>query len=78
MAGRWRRRLHGPCGARTKSKGTPCRATAVKPGGRCKWHGGLSTGPKTPAGKARSADNLRRWRQRQRAKIEDNVTNDEG
>ena len=23
MAGRWRRRLHGPCGAATKSKGTP-------------------------------------------------------
>ena len=78
MAGRWRRRLHGPCGATTKSKGAPCRATAVKPGGRCKWHGGLSTGPKTPAGKARSADNLHRWRQRQQAKTEDKVTSDEG
>ena len=78
MAGRWRRRLYGACGARTKSTGAPCRATAVKPGGRCRFHGGRSTGPRTPAGKARSADNLHRWRQRQRAKTENNVTNDEG
>ena len=58
MAGRWRRRLHGACGAATKSKGAPCRATAVKPGGRCKWHGGLSTGPKTPAGKAQGRQTI--------------------
>ncbi|WP_366929734.1 HGGxSTG domain-containing protein [uncultured Thiodictyon sp.] len=25
---------------------------------RCKLHGGLSTGPKTPGGRARSAQNL--------------------
>lgn len=35
-------------------------------GGRCKWHGGLSTGPKTLEGKAKCADNLRRWREGRR------------
>lgn len=44
------------CNARTRT-GRPCRALAL-PSGRCKWHGGLSTGPRTPAGKARSAVNL--------------------
>jgi len=44
------------CNARTKS-GKPCRALKLK-GGRCKWHGGLSTGPRTPEGKAKCALNL--------------------
>lgn len=53
------------CGARTKATGQPCRARAL-PNGRCKFHGGLSTGPKTPEGKRRALANLR-W-QRGRAK----------
>ena len=53
------------CNARTRS-GRPCRALKLR-GGRCKWHGGLSTGPTTPEGKAKCADNLRRWQQAQRA-----------
>lgn len=44
------------CGARTRAGG-PCRQRAIYSNGRCKWHGGLSTGPKTPEGKARSAAN---------------------
>lgn len=44
------------CNARTRS-GRPCRTLAL-PSGRCKWHGGMSTGPKTAEGKARSAANL--------------------
>lgn len=40
------------CGAKTR-KGRPCRQPAMK-NGRCKMHGGLSTGPKTPEGLARS------------------------
>ena len=66
MAGHWRRRLNGVCDARAKSTGAPCRATAIRPGGRCRLHGGLSSGPKTPEGKQRSAANLQRWRDRDR------------
>jgi len=35
------------CGAKTR-KGTPCQAQALA-NGRCKYHGGLSTGPRRPA-----------------------------
>jgi hypothetical protein len=38
------------CGARTRA-GTPCNGPAM-PNGRCRMHGGSSTGPKTDAGKA--------------------------
>lgn len=41
------------CGAHCKGTGQPCRARALA-NGRCKYHGGLSTGPKTPAGKTRA------------------------
>ncbi len=40
------------CGAKTR-KGTPCRAPAMA-NGRCRMHGGKSTGPRTPEGLARS------------------------
>ena len=45
------------CGAKTR-KGTPCKRTDIYRNGRCKLHGGLSTGPKTAEGKRRSAANL--------------------
>ena len=38
------------CGAYARSTGAPCRAKAL-PNGRCKLHGGLSTGPKTIEGR---------------------------
>lgn len=38
----------------------PCEARSVP---RCKWHGGCSTGPRTPEGKARALANLRQFRQ---------------
>src|ERR1039457_1256504 len=41
------------CGARTR-KGTPCGCPAVRGKKRCRMHGGLSTGPRTAAGLARS------------------------
>ena len=50
----------GQCGARAKSTGKPCRARGTGAGGRCKLHGGASTGPRTPEGKARALANLRR------------------
>jgi len=45
------------CGAAAKSKGVPCTmsagfGTSHKGYGRCKFHGGCSTGPKTAEGKA--------------------------
>src|SRR6266508_3384434 len=41
------------CGARSKRTGKPCQAAAM-PNGRCKLHGGKSTGPRTPEGLERS------------------------
>ena len=40
------------CGAQTRFK-QPCKAPAMK-NGRCRMHGGKSTGPKTAQGKERS------------------------
>ena len=42
------------CGAKTRSGGA-CQNPAIKGRDRCKLHGGLSTGPRTPEGKARAA-----------------------
>jgi hypothetical protein len=49
------------CGAHRKRDGQPC---TVKPraNGRCRLHGGMSTGPKTPEGQARAIANLRQSR----------------
>jgi len=46
------------CGAKTR-KGTPCKLPADAWGrsGRCKFHGGMSTGPKTEEGRKKSAEN---------------------
>src|SRR4030095_17078900 len=41
------------CGARSKRTSKPCRGAAM-PNGRCKLHGGKSTGPRTPEGLERS------------------------
>ena len=46
------------CGAKTRT-GAPCKNTRLYTSGRCKNHGGLSTGPKTEEGKARALANLR-------------------
>jgi hypothetical protein len=55
----WRRRkppgkgngMRARCGARTR-RGTECAALALPGRSRCRHHGGLSTGPRTPEGKA--------------------------
>src|SRR5262249_29597080 len=41
------------CGAGSKRTGKPCRGAAM-PNGRCKLHGGKSTGPRAPEGLERS------------------------
>ena len=57
---------HKLCGGRTRKDGSPCRSVAIRPNGRCKWHGGLSTGPKTEEGKQRCREATQRtwaaWR----------------
>jgi hypothetical protein len=42
------------CGAKTR-KGSPCQRPARLPAGRCRVHGGASTGPRTEEGRARIA-----------------------
>ena len=44
------------CGAKTR-KGTLCKRIDLYSNGRCKLHGGLSTGPTTKEGKKKSAMN---------------------
>lgn len=49
------------CGAKTR-KGTACRNKSEPGKRRCKFHGGKSTGPRTPEGRARVAEaQCRRW-----------------
>jgi hypothetical protein len=48
-----RGKLVRTCGAKNQA-GTPCLCVALGRGNRCKWHGGRSTGARTPEGKARS------------------------
>jgi hypothetical protein len=43
------------CGAKSKRTGQPCRAPAMR-NGRCRFHGGKSTGPLTEEGKKRIAE----------------------
>lgn len=47
------------CWAKTR-QGTPCQNTRLYKNGRCKNHGGLSTGPRTLQGKARALANLKK------------------
>ena len=49
------------CSAKTR-RGTPCRCRPIPGKRRCKFHGGISTGPKTVAGRQRISDaQKRRW-----------------
>ena len=47
------------CGAKRHRDGQPCQAKSEPGKRRCRFHGGRSTGPKTPEGKARALANLR-------------------
>lgn len=52
-----------PCGAKTRAGG-PCKKPPVPGKRRCRLHGGLSTGPKTPEGRAKCANAARNRRTR--------------
>jgi hypothetical protein len=58
-------------GLLTVSRDPFCKAWAMPGSCRCRMHGGLSTGPKTPEGRARSiaamVEGRRRWLARMRA-----------
>ena len=43
------------CTAKSKRTGLQCGVAAARGKQKCKWHGGRSTGPKTPDGRARIA-----------------------
>ena len=53
------------CGAKCRD-GHSCRRRALQDKTRCRIHGGLSTGPKTPEGKARIVAARRRRAEIQR------------
>tara|TARA_R110002051_G_scaffold314251_1_gene391120 strand:- start:6747 stop:7025 length:279 start_codon:yes stop_codon:yes gene_type:complete len=59
MVGRPSKKI--PCGARRKYDGNPCQAKALE-SGRCKYHGGMSTGAKTYQGKLKSYANLKQYK----------------
>jgi DNA-binding XRE family transcriptional regulator len=61
-------RYRQPCQAMTR-KGQPCRMKSEAGRRRCKFHGGLSTGPKTAEGRARIAEAQRRRWARHRAGV---------
>ena len=64
---------HQRCGALTRHRHGFCILRPVPGKRRCRFHGGRSTGPRTPEGKASSAAartaGLERWREEMRAKI---------
>ena len=57
------------CLAKTR-RGTPCQNPVVTGRNRCRMHGGKSTGPRTPEGKARSIAAHTKHGRRSRAHVE--------
>jgi hypothetical protein len=55
------------CGARTRN-GERCKAPGNGRGGRCRRHGGASTGARSPAGRERQRAGFRNWLARREEK----------
>src|SRR5262245_61723563 len=57
--------MHRTCDARTKQRGgAPCKLKGLGAGGRCRFHGGKSSGPRTQEGRNRiAAAQRKRWKQ---------------
>ena len=58
------------CLAKTR-RGTKCQSAAYKHNGRCRLHGGLSTGARTPEGLQRISEtnHVRGWEAREKRRI---------
>ena len=52
-------RTNFKCGAYARTTGNPCQAKALT-NGKCKNHGGMSTGPKTPEGRQAISQAIRK------------------
>jgi hypothetical protein len=52
------------CDARLSGGRGYCQAIAIKGSGRCRWHGGRSTGPRSAAGKAKCVAAMKAGRAR--------------
>ena len=67
-----RKKLRKICGARNR-RGLPCQCKLLLRGNKCKFHGGMSTGPKTEEGKRRAIAAMRagwvRWRNRRNMRL---------
>jgi hypothetical protein len=50
------------CGAKNR-RGEPCQCAPLPGRTRCKYHGGASTGPRSPEGKAKARANLAKARE---------------
>ena len=64
------RKAGATCGAKGKRTGQPCKLKPVSlftGNGRCRLHGGLSTGAKTAQGLARIREGYRAWQERKQA-----------
>lgn len=65
------RGLAKTCGAKNR-KGNPCECKQLFKAGRYRFHGGLSTGPRTAEGKAKAIqamrEGYRKWCERRTAK----------
>lgn len=53
--------LRVPCHAKRHRDGKPCQALSEPGKRRCRFHGGRSTGPRTPEGRERALRNLRQY-----------------
>lgn len=58
------------CEAKTRA-GTPCKRKDIYRNGRCKYHGGASSGAKTAEGKARQLEGYRHWQEEQRKRTDE-------
>ena len=54
------------CGARTRA-GAPCKRKPIDGKRRCRNHGGLNTGKRTPQGRINAGKGLREWHAARRA-----------